>query len=119
MRPSDMAKLKELGVEWEFNDDIIGCLVSVDEHDQPIMCAAAWYRAEVHLALDHKWSTPGARLFALKELHDAMHEELKRKHIGQAITWFGEELKRFKTRLQAWGWVKSQLTSWHRRIDGI
>lgn len=118
IRVSDYARLKELenGYEFKFDGDFIEGLCAVDEHDSPVMFVGAWHRAEVHIVLDRKWSTPGARLFLLKELHDAMRVELKQKGIGQAVTWFDEARDRFKDRLQSWGWVKSQLTSWHKEL---
>jgi hypothetical protein len=92
----------------------------VDENDKPIAFAAAWKRAEVHAALDPKFSTPGARLAVLRELHDAVEKELSWDGFKEAVTWFDEkptkEAKRFQKRMSLWGWVKSQKTSWHRGI---
>jgi hypothetical protein len=45
-----------------------------------------------------------------------MEKELKARNVGQAITWFGGELKRFKVRLQRLGWVKSEFTGYFREI---
>jgi len=117
IRRDDIAKLKSLGgFEWEFGLDFIEGLVSVDANDQPIMFAGAWHRAEVHIAVDAKYSTPGARLLLLKELHDAMQAEMRSRGIGQAVTWFDETKDRFKQRLQSWGWIESQKKSWHKEI---
>lgn len=118
IRESDKRRLKELesGFAWEFGSDWIEGLVAVDENDEPVIFAGAWSRAEVHITLDKKWSTPGARLFLLKELHDAMRAELKTKGIGQAVTWFDETRERFKDRLKSWGWLESQKKSWHKEL---
>jgi len=119
IRRDDIAKLKSLGgFEWEFGNDFIEGLVSVDANDQPIIFAGAWHRAEVHIAIDGKYSTPGARLLLLKELHDAMEQDLKARGVGQAITWIDDKLKRFTERLEAWGWIESQKKSWQRRLNG-
>lgn len=118
IRPDDIPTLKQLqqGFKWEFGPDFIGGLCAVDEHDTPVMFVGGWARAEVHIAVDSKWSTPGARLFLLKQLHEAMRYELKAKGFNQAVTWFDEARDRFKDRLQSWGWVKSKLISWHREL---
>lgn len=118
IRESDKARLKELenGFAWDFGADWIEGLVAVDENDQPVIYAGAWSRAEVHVALDKKWSTPGARHALLKQLHDAMQVELKAKGFSQAVTWFDDVKDRFIERLQGWGWVKSNLTSWHKQL---
>lgn len=118
IRKTDIRRLKELedGFEWEFGDDFIEGLVAVDENDEPIMFAGAWQRAEVHITLDKKWSTPGARFLLLKELHDAMQAEMKRKGIGQVVTWFEGAVDRFQKRLETWGWIMSDKRSFHRRI---
>lgn len=116
IRKSDLPRLKELGFEHEIGADFIEGVCAVDENDSVVMFAGAWSRAEVHMAVDGSFSTPGARLALLKQVHDAMERELKARNVGQAITWFGSELKQFKKRLQKFGWVKSELTSWHRQI---
>jgi hypothetical protein len=118
LRKTDIPRLKELenGFTWEFDGDFIEGLAAVDEHDSPVMFVGAWRRAEVHIAVDPKWSTPGARFLQLKELHEAMRVELKAKGFSQAVTWFEDVKDRFVERLQTWGWVKSQLTSWHKEL---
>jgi hypothetical protein len=119
IRRDDIAKLKSLGgYEWTFEHDFIEGLVFTDEQDQPVLFAGAWHRAEVHLAVDHEWATPGARLLALKQLHDAMENELAVRGVGQVITWIDDKLKRFSKRLEVWGWIESQKKSWQRRVDG-
>lgn len=119
IRQSDIPRLKELGFEHEFSTDFIEGICATDENDVVVMFAGAWSRAEVHMALDKEWGTPGSRLALLQQVHGEMEKYLKARGVGQAITWFGGELKRFKKRLEKLGWVKSELTSWHRRIDGI
>lgn len=118
IRKADVPRLKELenGYEFEFGDDFIDGLCAVDGDDSPVMFIGAWRRAEVHMVLDKGWSTPGARLFLLKEMHEAMRSDLKAKGFGQAVTWFDDVKDRFKDRLQSWGWVKSTLTSWHKQL---
>lgn len=118
IRLDDIPRLKELenGFEWSFGVDYIDGLVSVDSEDKPVMFAGAWSRAEVHIALDKNFSTPAVRFALLKELHDAMQAEMKRKGYGQAVTWFAGKVERFQKRLEKWGWVMSNKQSWHRRI---
>lgn len=120
IKPSDIPKLRELqgDFEWTFNFDFLEGLVAVDEHDQPIMFAGAWKLAEVHCAIDSKWSTPGARLLMLEELHEAMRLELRRQNVGQAVTWFDDVKERFMHRLKRMGWMKSSKISWHRGTNG-
>jgi hypothetical protein len=120
IRQKDIPRLKELedGFEWEFGRDFIEGLVAVDENDVPVMFCGAWHLAEVHVALDKGWSTPGARLCLLKEIHDAMNDQLKRKGFEQVVTWFEESkaAKRFQKRLGLWGWIMSAKRSFHRRL---
>jgi len=116
LRIDDLPRLKELGFEYEIGADFIQGVCAVDENDVVVMVAGAWSRAEVHLCVDSSFSTPGARLALLGQVHDAMEKELKARNVGQAITWFGGELKRFKVRLQKLGWKKTELTSWFREI---
>lgn len=115
-RADDIPRLKELGLMHEFGKDFIEGICAVDEHDMPILFVGAWHRAEVHCSIDHKWSTPGARLALLQQVHVEMERELKRRDIGQVVTWFGGELKGFKRRLQRLGWIKSEFTGWTRRV---
>lgn len=116
LRLSDLPRLKELGFEHEIGSDFIEGKCAVDENDVVVMFAGAWSRAEVHMCVDPSFSTPGARLALLGQVHDAMEQELKSRNVGQAITWFGNEFKRFRTRLQRMGWVKSEFTHWFREI---
>ena len=100
----------------DFDSDFILGLVASGREAKPVMVAGAWHRAEVHVLIDKSWGTPRERMTVLKELHDAMAVELKARGVSEAVTWFGGEDKSFKRFLQKWGWVKSELTSWHRRI---
>jgi hypothetical protein len=111
----DLPKLRELRSDWELETGCIG-LVLVDENDVPVVFAGAWLLAETHIAIDSKWSTPGARLFALEQIHQAMNDALKEKGIRQAVTWFDGAKDRFRRRMEKWGWVASQKTSWHRLV---
>lgn len=113
---SDLPRLRELGFDRKFGPDFMDGLVFTDQDDIAVMFCGAWSRAEVHLCIDKNWSTPGARWQVLKDIHLAMEKSLKQKGVGQAITWFGDELKRFKRRLTTTGWVKSELTSWHKEL---
>jgi hypothetical protein len=116
IRSSDLTRLKELGFEHEIGSDFLEGICATDEHDVVVMFAGAFSRAEVHMALDKGFGTPGLRLALLQQVHNEMEKALKRRGVGQAITWFGDELKCFKRRLQHFGWVKSQLTGWTRRV---
>jgi hypothetical protein len=122
IRKSDLPRLKELqdGFEWEFGSDFIEGIVATDEHDNPIMFCGAWGRAEVHVAMDKAWSTPGARLALFHQVHDAMNDELKREGFEQVVTWFDKDAtkaaKRFQKRLGILGWIMSEKRSWHRRL---
>lgn len=120
IRSSDIAKLQAMqeGLDWSFGPEYVEGLVAVDENDDPIMAAGAWKIAEVHCALDRQWSTPGARMLMLKELHAAMEERLRRQGIRQVVTWFDGAKDRFRKRLECLGWIESQKKSWHRRING-
>jgi hypothetical protein len=119
IREDDIPRLRELGFEHEFGADFMEGVVAVNENDIPVMFVGAWSRAEVHMAIDKEWGTPGSRLALFQQVHCEMEKELKSRSVGQVVTWFGGELKSFKKRLQKLGWIKSELTSWHRRIDGI
>jgi hypothetical protein len=113
IKPSDLPRLRALGLEHDLGTDLIEGLVSVDQDDQPVMFAGAWLRAEVHMALDHSYSTPGARFVLLQEIHAEMERRLKRRKIGQVVTWLENN---FGRRLRQLGWAKSELTSWHRKV---
>jgi hypothetical protein len=112
----DLPRLKELGFPYEIGPDFIEGLCAVDGNDEVVMFVGAFSRAEVHMCVDGQWATPGARLALLKQVHDAMERELKARNVGQVITWFGSEMKRFKVRLQKLGWAKSDLTGWYREV---
>jgi hypothetical protein len=116
IRTSDLPRLKELGFEHELGFDFMEGVVATDENDVVVMFAGAWSRAEVHMTLDKTWGTPGLRLALLQQVHARMEQRLKARNVGQAITWFGGEMQRFKQRLEALGWRKSELTSWIREI---
>lgn len=121
LQEKDIPRLRELegDFEWEFGD-CVGALVAVDENDRPVMYCGAWKRAEVHIALDPKWSTPGARLAFLHKIHSTMNDKLKRDGFEQVVTWFDEKptgaAKRFQKRLGILGWMMSEKRSWHRRL---
>lgn len=117
IRPSDIPRLKEMQGEykWDFESDFIDGLVAVDENDNPIMAVGAWMLAEVHCVMDGRWSTPGARLTLLRELHDTMSGNLKRRGYKQAVTWF-DAIDRFCRRLERWGWIRSTKSSFHRSV---
>jgi hypothetical protein len=115
VRNSDLPRLKELGFEHEFTSDFIEGICATDENDVVVMFAGAWSRAEVHMASDKTWGTPGARLALLQQVHREMEKHLKARNVGQVITWL-DGMKGFSRRLHNLGWFKSQLTSWHRRI---
>lgn len=111
----DLPKLQELA-GWEFGPDFMAGLVLVDSQDAPVLYAGAWRLAEVHIAMDHQWSTPAARFLALKEIHVAMEKELKALHVKQAVTWF-DKAWAFSRRLERHlGWVMSNRISWHRKV---
>jgi len=114
--PKDLPKLKELA-DWEFGPDYLKGLVLVDSSDEPIVFVGAWQLAEVHLAMNPSWGTPGARLAALKEIHAAMERELSALKVGQVVTWF-EKCSAFTRRMKQLGWVMSEKISWHRGING-
>ncbi len=119
LRQSDIPRLRELTQAdvWSFGPDFMQGLVLTDSQDAPVMFVGAWQRAEVHLAVDASWSTPGARMEALKQLHDAMEQGLAAKGVGQVVTWLGEsDSPAFRRRLKVLGWVESVLISWHRRV---
>lgn len=120
--PRDLPILRKMQgcFEWTFDRDLAECLVVVDECDVPVMAAAAWKRAEVHM-VSAKSDTPGMRLFMFRELHDAMEKALFCQGIGEAVTWTEIDGKcsmwrAFAKRLAALGWVKSERVSWHRRV---
>jgi hypothetical protein len=113
---SDLPRLKELGFDHEIGPDFLEGICAVDENDVVVMFAGAWSRAEVHMCTDPSFSTPGARLALLSQVHDAMESELKSRNVGQAITWFDESKKRFQSRLKRLGWVKSEFTGWYRIV---
>jgi len=117
MRESDMPRMKELEGEfvWEFGPDLMECLVYVDDNDVPRMFAGAWRRAEVHATIDSRWQTPGVRLIALKELHEAMELRLRHQGVGRVVTWM-DGMKGFCRRLASFGWVKSDMVSWTREV---
>lgn len=116
IRLSDVPRLKALGFQHEFSSDFLEGICATDENDVVVMFAGAWSRAEVHMALDKEWGTPGARLALLQQVHGEMEKALEARGVGQVVTWFGDELRSFKRRLQHFGWVKSQLTGWTRRV---
>lgn len=118
MRDSDIPRLKELNpeFEWTFGRDFMGGVVVTDENDSPVMFSGAWRRAEVHMAVDSLWETPGLRYAALRALHVAMENELRLQDVGQAVTWFAK-CEKFCRRLKALGWTESGLTSFHRGIS--
>jgi hypothetical protein len=114
----DFERVKQLaiGADWEIDESMFCGLVLVNEADEPMIFAGAWMLAEVHVAVDRAWSTPAVRLHNLKQIHDAMQKQLRLCGVGQAVTWFDNTRNRFLNRLETWGWVKSQKTSWHREI---
>jgi hypothetical protein len=113
----DIPRLKELecGLSWQFGRDYMDGLVMTDADDVPVMFMGAWRVAEVHMLADPSWSTPGARLAALQQLHYAMEQRLWAHGVGQAVTWL-DDMKAFTRRMIGLGWVKSSKTSWHRRV---
>lgn len=113
----DIPRLKELlsGFEWTFGSDFMRGLVMVDAEDRPVLFVGAWQLAEVHLAIDPTWATPGARLVALQQIHRAMEKELAALCAGQVVTWM-DKCSAFTRRLKRLGWVMSEKVSWHRRI---
>ncbi len=120
IKPSDIPKLNSLqnGFEWTFSNDLIEVLVATDENDEPIIFAGAWKIAETHCLIDPSWSTPGARLLMLEELHEEMRKRLAEDGYKQAVTWFDSAKERFIGRMQGWGWVKSPKVSFHRSTNG-
>lgn len=118
LRAKDAQRLKELenGFEWDLSEGFMDGLVYTDEQDNAVLFVGAWQIAEVHMVTDRSWATPGARLFAMQQLHDAFEKRLKAKGVVQVVTWFEEGADRFKMRLRSWGWLESQKKSWHRGV---
>jgi hypothetical protein len=96
--------------KWEFGADFLGGLVIVDEDDRPVAFMGAWSRAEVHCVVNPRWKTPGLRLTALTELHNAMEINLKAKGVGRMVTWI-DDAHRFCRRLLHQGWIRANKTS--------
>lgn len=118
IRPSDLPRLKELGFEHEFTPDFMEGICATDENDVVVVFAGAWSRAEVHMALDKGFGTPGLRLALFQQVHREMEKSLNARNVGMVVTWLDGSMKSFHRRLQNLGWVKTQLQSWNRRING-
>lgn len=113
----DVQRLKELedGYEWTYQPDFLFGIAVVDEHDRPVMAAAAWKRAEVHVVTDHQWDSPQAREAAFLELHGAMERVLAKEGVAEAVTWM-DGMKAFGRRLKRLGWDVAKRTMWAKRI---
>ena len=110
--------------QWAQGPDFIEGVAFVDREDSPKLVAGAWARAEVHCLIDPNWGTPEQKLEAFKLLHAEMERELAARGVRQVVTWFSPaEMLRaggraFLRRLQDLGWIRSENTSWHRKVEG-
>lgn len=113
----DAQRLKELedGFEWTYQPDFLFGIAVVDENDRPVMAAAAWKRAEVHMLTDHAWGSPQDREAALIELHGAMERILAREGVAEALTWM-DHARAFGRRLKRLGWGTPTRSMWAKRI---
>lgn len=91
-------------------------VVVVDEEDRPLMACAAERLVQLYL-----WSgafeRPHAKVYALRLLHEAMAEELRRKGYTSAEAFLPPTLaKRFARRLEKmFGWAKNW-ESWTHQV---
>lgn len=114
---ADIERLRQLedGFEWTYQPDFLFGIAVVDENNRPVMAAAAWKRAEVHMVTDHTWGSPEAREAALLELHGAMERVLARDGVAEVVTWM-DGMKAFGRRLKRLGWNTPARKLWARRI---
>lgn len=113
----DRERVKELecGFDWQFGRDFLCGVAVVDDADRPVMVAAAWKRAEVHMVLDQRWASPREREEAFAALHAGMAAVLANDGVAEAITWM-DGMKAFGRRLKRLGWDTAKRTMWARRL---
>ncbi len=91
-------------------------LVVVDDDDRPVMAAAAERLVQIYLYCG-EFQRPHAKLFAVRLLHEAMANALKRKGYDSAEAFIPPTLaEKFARRLEkTFGWVRNW-PSWTHRI---
>ena len=112
-----MPRIRELQGEhlWEFGPDFECGYVFVDANDVPVLVTGAWKKAECHMLIDPSWGTPGARMLALQQAHDAMERNLYAAGFREVHTFFAK-VEAFCRRMQRLGWRQSAMTSFHREV---
>ena len=100
------------------SNNIIAKKVVTDENNTARMGVAARITVELYGFVDHTWDTPAVRFAALKQLHEAMRQELKEKGIEDGHFWCPPQLvKSFGRRMmRLLGWKKPEWTDFWRKV---
>ena len=119
VEPKDLPKLRALheatGFQWDFPEGLLSAKVWVDANDEPRMLLGAKVIAEVVLIAGE--DKPGEKLAMLEALSAAVHEDIRRSGIREAVAWLPNSIyKPFSRRLAKWGWKPSQYRTMSRGV---
>jgi hypothetical protein len=118
--PSDLERLKQLhaGCDYElpdpYNPLVLVSECGVDEKEIIRVAGIARMELNVTLLLDHGWSTPEARLDAVRKLQHMMN--WKSSILG--LDWaYAEANQRFGKRLEELNWIPARDKLYFLRIN--
>lgn len=111
LKPSDLPHLQAMaaasGFPYVEPSHAEAVLVISDSQDHPIMACAAKRLVELYLWVGE--ATPATKLAALRMMHRAMAEELRKLGYSQAECFLPPSIaERFGRRLErSWGWARN------------